>query len=151
MSPVIDVAHEAAASAAQPSRATRIRASSHPQPVPTARAVSCAHHLAALAETNAGMRDWGSGAPTARTAAITAIPAIKAAAISIIEAVEQTRRIGDLRKLGPHSLWHRRRGTDAVPAAIRAKRDQLLQQRASVIETRDAAHRKKLSLPRLID
>ena len=86
----------------------------------------------------------------ARTAAIMAMPATNAAAVSIIEPIQQTRRIGNLRKLGPDALWHRRRGTDPVPAAVRAKGNELLQQRTSVVETRDAAQRKELSFPCLI-
>src|SRR5487761_6314 len=150
-SPVSEVAHEAATSAVHTSSATSVRASSHPQPVAATRVRSCAHHLAAVAETNTGMRARGGGAPTARTATMTANPALNAAGISIIKAVQQARRVADLRKLGPHAFRHRRRGTDTVPAAILAQSDELLQQGTSSVETRDAAHGEKLSLPRMIE
>src|SRR5258708_5842790 len=150
ISPVIDVAQIAAARAAHTCRATSVRASSPAQPVPAARVLSRAHHLATLAETNLGMRAWRGGAATARTPVMTAKPATNAAAVSIIEPVQQTRWIGNLRKLGPDALWHGRRRTAPVPPAVRPESDGLLQHWVSLGGTPGTARRKKLSFPRVI-
>src|SRR5258708_18635840 len=114
VSPVIEVAQMAAANATQTSRATSVRASKLGQPVPAARALSLAHHLAALAETNLGMRAWGGGAPMASTAAMTATPATNAAAVSNYEPSQAGGWSGKLRNFCPQGLWHDLAGTQPV-------------------------------------
>src|SRR5450759_4503020 len=148
VSPVIAIAHEAAAIAVEHSRATRVLPSNQDQPVSAARLSSCDQPLAA-ARVRRPLTPRCAGEPTARIATITPSPATRAAAVSIIEAVPQSRRLGDLSKLGPDPLWHRRGGADPMPTAVRTQRDELLQQRPAVVETRHAAEREKLALPGL--
>src|ERR1700730_1532059 len=85
----------------------------------------------------------GAGKVIARIAPKVPIPALKAAATSSIESVQQAHRIANAGELRSHTLWHRRRGADAVPASIVAKANELLHHRATVVEASDAAYRQQ--------
>ena len=110
------------------------------------------HHLLA-APTNHGVEGGispdGAGNPAARTAPNAPRPAQSAAATSSIERIEQPHWVAHRGELCAHTIWHRRRRADPMPAAVMAVSNQLLHRGTSIVHALYTADRKQPPAPRL--